>query len=407
MEVMTRNSERFPGLSGISPPPKNSQTRQSGQPGLPVRIKDSASRMRTERGPPSAMALSPRAYRLLMARGLVYEESVPHRLIKNAGLVERGLVPAVPTDGSKNEHFYGSNFGVMDRRRQGIKDFHMPAPAYEDVDTTKLISRKAIETMQEDAARRKAEDAYQAEHRKLNEEAEKERIKKDLEMVTAARLELSLHTNEATRANNDHIGSDFAPVSEAHEYGLQPLHASSNLGVASAGVTAHEGVRKVHSDMVADHLGIGLGHMQPDKDHDMHTHAFGDWHAYGAHIGDVAHQLHRERRALRRPAAWAENSTISWTPNFKHHLTHRSGMLLKYDAKINQMSPKADSHKPAPKIRVPSHIMEQQSKKHNLSIKERVAKIAVTPPWLSSGAGSDPGRFKRALTLPVVKGKRL
>jgi hypothetical protein len=51
--------------------------------------------------------------------------------------------------------------------------------------------------------------------------------------------------------------------------------------------------------------------------------------------------------------------------------------------------------------------MEQQSKKHNLSIKERVAKIAVTPPWLSSGAGSDPGRFKRALTLPVVKGKRL
>jgi hypothetical protein len=182
----------------------------------------------------------------------------------------------------------------------------------------------------------------------------------------------------------------------------------------------------------------------------MHTHAFGDWHAYGAHIGDVAHQLHRERRALRRPAAWAENSTISWTPNFKHHLTHRSGMLLQYDAKINQvrtalpspdtvhlvcsessaayfgvrfythqlfhyprlsiylqMSPKADSHKPAPKIRVPSHIMEQQSKKHNLSIKERVAKIAVTPPWLSSGAGSDPGRFKRALTLPVVKGKRL
>jgi hypothetical protein len=80
MEVMTRNSERFPGLSGISPPPKNSQTRQSGQPGLPVRIKDSASRMRTERGPPSAMALSPRAYRLLMARGLVYEESVPHRV---------------------------------------------------------------------------------------------------------------------------------------------------------------------------------------------------------------------------------------------------------------------------------------------------------------------------------------
>jgi len=265
----------------------------------------------------------------------------------------------------------------------------MPLPKEAGVDSTKQLSKTAAASAKAAKAATAAEASYQRKQAQVIADAVKTRGEQDRSLQEEALADLGLHGDAAkardvkhrplvkrveTRANRDHLGSDVMPLMVADEFGVQALHTIGGHGedLKHAGINAYQGKRKVKTDMAEDHLGIGLGHMEPDKEHDMNEHAFREMQGYGEHVRDVAHQIRRERAD--------------------------SGKTRPYSTQVQATIRRHEG-------RVPSHLVPAKSHPHLRGMDHRTKqiKLAVTPPWLSPLTGRDADRFKRKLCLPNVK----